>query len=350
MPERILRDYTTSEKFDGLAGGPEQLFIRLLTKVDDYGRFDGDPVNVRGACYPRAESLRANTVDAWLKELSDHHLILCYQVFGKRFLAVINFRQRLRTGTGGAMPKAKFPPPVGKAMDFRPDDGDWRAETAVPLEKTGGEPPEVPAGSGESRRGAASGEQSPPYAESVAVAVSSAKPRPVAKVYSLSSKPVLGGVGGGASREADGKSKIADSKGSAPSANVPSSTFHPPSSIPLLSESGVGGVVARIVSNKDHWAYDNCKVQVRDFTAQQLTTVLREQAVGKVTPMRAVKCWNEAANETHRAAVDGVALCREPAAYCVGAFIRMLGEAATAKVQTPNPHPDTAREPVVEHS
>lgn len=127
MPDRMLRDYTTSEKFDGFNGTPETLFTRLLMKVDDYGRFDGDPVNVRGACYPRAENLRANTVDAWLKELSDHRLILCYQVSGKRFLAIINFRQRLRVPP----PKPKFPPMDGKPLGWMPDDGDWRQSAAT---------------------------------------------------------------------------------------------------------------------------------------------------------------------------------------------------------------------------
>lgn len=138
MPERILRDWTDSEKFDGFPGSPETLFTRLLMKVDDYGRFTRDPINVRAACFPRAEALRANTVDAWLKELSDHRLILCYQVSGKAFLAIINFRQRLRidpkTGHG---PKPKCPPPEGKPADFRPDDGDWRESAA----SSGGSPP-----------------------------------------------------------------------------------------------------------------------------------------------------------------------------------------------------------------
>ena len=126
MPDRILRDWTTSEKFDGFNGTPETLFARILMKVDDYGRFDGDPVNVRGACYPRAENLRANTVDAWLKELSDHRLILCYQVSGKRYLAVVNFRQRMRTPP----PKPKFPPMDGKPPEWMPDDGDRREPAA----------------------------------------------------------------------------------------------------------------------------------------------------------------------------------------------------------------------------
>lgn len=127
MPERILRDWTDSEKFDALSSGAETLFTRLVMKVDDYGRFSRDPVNVRGACFPRVENLRANTVDAWLKELSDHHLILCYQVGSKPLLAIINFRQRLRVPP----PKPKFPPPDGKLMEFRPDDGDWRESMPV---------------------------------------------------------------------------------------------------------------------------------------------------------------------------------------------------------------------------
>ena len=39
MPNRILRDYTDSLCFDGIGAEVERLFIRLLTKADDYGRF-----------------------------------------------------------------------------------------------------------------------------------------------------------------------------------------------------------------------------------------------------------------------------------------------------------------------
>lgn len=159
MPERILRDWSDSKKFDGFPGNPETLFVRLLMKADDYGRFTRDPINVRAACFPRAEALRANTVDAWLKELSDHRLIFCYQVSGESYLAIINFRQRLRidakTGKG---PNPKYPPPEGQPMDFRPDDGNWRE-----LAATSGEPP--------------------PYAYANAVASAGSPP--------ISSKPVL---------------------------------------------------------------------------------------------------------------------------------------------------------------
>lgn len=179
MPERILRDWTDSEKFDGFQANPETLFTRLLMKVDDYGRFTRDPINVRAACFPRSEALRANTVDAWLKELSDHRLIFCYQVSGKSYLAILNFRQRLRvdakTGNG---PKPKYPPPDGKPMDFRPDDGDWRESAAT----SGG---------------------SPPYADANAGAYPNAESPPAFPKSSLD-----GGCGG--RRVEDGKSKVED--------------------------------------------------------------------------------------------------------------------------------------------
>lgn len=177
------------------------------------------------------------------------------------------------------------------------------------------------------------------------------------KVYSLSKKGSLGDSQGG-DEAATGRTPAAGAA-KHPTTNIqhPTSSGEPPRAngeqpeirnlkpaIPMLTESGMGGVVARIMGNKNAWAYDNCKVQVRDFTAKQLTTVLREGGLGRVTQHRALTCWLEAAEETHRAAVDGAEMCREPAAYCIGAWKRRMGEAANSKSQNSNPKPDSPNE------
>jgi hypothetical protein len=55
MPTRILRDYTDSAAFDGLSAEGERLFIRLLMKADDFGRFHANPKLVKALCFPLAE-------------------------------------------------------------------------------------------------------------------------------------------------------------------------------------------------------------------------------------------------------------------------------------------------------
>jgi len=120
MPNRILRDWTDSLKFDGLSPEAERLFIRLIMKADDFGRYHADPRLVKSGCFPLAESLRANTVSAWLTELSDRALVFCYTVQDREFLAIYNFSQRLKQS------RAKFPPPDGKSADFLPLSDDFR--------------------------------------------------------------------------------------------------------------------------------------------------------------------------------------------------------------------------------
>lgn len=120
MPNRILRDWTDSLRFDGLSAEAERLFVRLIMKADDFGRFHANPKLVKSACFPLAESLRANTVGAWLTELSDRQLIFCYTVGTGEFLAITNYGQRLKQS------RAKFPPKPDEPDDWMPISGSFR--------------------------------------------------------------------------------------------------------------------------------------------------------------------------------------------------------------------------------
>lgn len=118
MPNRILRDWTDSLAFDGLPAEAERLFVRILMKVDDFGRFHAHPQLLKSACFPLAEDLRANTVAAWLTQLSDRQLVFSYKSGTGQYLAVRKFRQRARAES------SKFPPPDGQPADWMPpDDG-----------------------------------------------------------------------------------------------------------------------------------------------------------------------------------------------------------------------------------
>ena len=44
MPNRILRDWTDSERVNALTVQGERFFVRLIMKVDDYGRLYGNPM------------------------------------------------------------------------------------------------------------------------------------------------------------------------------------------------------------------------------------------------------------------------------------------------------------------
>jgi hypothetical protein len=118
MPNRMLRDWTDSQKFDGISSESERLFVRLIMKSDDFGRYYGDTRLIRAHCFPLLDNLRANDLDRWLDDLSHRQLILRYETKGRKYLAITNYGQRLRSH------HAKFPPPDGEKEDWLPPDSD----------------------------------------------------------------------------------------------------------------------------------------------------------------------------------------------------------------------------------
>ena len=55
MPNRVLRDWTASEKMDKLSQGAEVFFTRLIMKADDYGLYYGNPKLLNSALFPLRE-------------------------------------------------------------------------------------------------------------------------------------------------------------------------------------------------------------------------------------------------------------------------------------------------------
>lgn len=114
MPNRILRDWTDSYHIERLSPEAERLFIRIIMKADDYGRFHGDPRLIRSACFPLLASVTDSHVDAWMKECLEAGCLIKYQVKGRRYLAVVEFKQRLRNEA------SKFPSPEGFDPEWLP--------------------------------------------------------------------------------------------------------------------------------------------------------------------------------------------------------------------------------------
>jgi hypothetical protein len=114
MPNRILRDgILTSDAVDSLSNPAEVFYRRLMSVVDDYGRYFARPSLLRAACYPlRLDKPHHAHVDdtdvvRFLAELCNTKpapLALVYEVKGKQYLELQNFKQQVRTN-------AKFPAP-----------------------------------------------------------------------------------------------------------------------------------------------------------------------------------------------------------------------------------------------
>jgi hypothetical protein len=118
MPNRVLRDWTDSYRFENLSAEAERLFARLIMKADDFGRFHADPRLVKSACLPLIASADDAKIELWLDELKAAKLIIRYQVDSRPYLAIPNWRQRTRSA------ESKFPPPKGFTDDWLPKTAD----------------------------------------------------------------------------------------------------------------------------------------------------------------------------------------------------------------------------------
>lgn len=111
MPNRILREgILTSDRVNALSSGAENFYRRLMSVVDDYGRYTANPTLLRAACFPlRVDQVKESHIEAWLKECvqgGESSLLEMYTVEGKVYLRMRDFGQRTRT-------PSKFPdPPV----------------------------------------------------------------------------------------------------------------------------------------------------------------------------------------------------------------------------------------------
>lgn len=118
MPDRIVRaKILTSDAVNALSWPAEVFYRRLMSVVDDYGRYDARPAILRGALYPlKIDKVSEADVVKWMGECSKAGLISTYQVDTKDYLEIRKFGQRLR-----AM-RSQFPasdgPPVEDEEDY----------------------------------------------------------------------------------------------------------------------------------------------------------------------------------------------------------------------------------------
>lgn len=113
----MIRDWTDSLRMDGLSAEAERLFMRIIMKADDYGRFHGEPRLLKAACFPLADSVLSSQIPPWISELSAKGLVVEYEADGRKLLAIPNYGQRLRTS------RAKFLPMPGEPVDWLPHFG-----------------------------------------------------------------------------------------------------------------------------------------------------------------------------------------------------------------------------------
>jgi len=104
MPNRVLRDWTTSDNIDRLSQGAEIFFTRLIMKADDHGCFHGNYKLLNAALFPLKDYTKED-VGKWRLECEKANIIEVYSVDSKPYIRIIDFNQRLR------LMKSKFPQP-----------------------------------------------------------------------------------------------------------------------------------------------------------------------------------------------------------------------------------------------
>lgn len=131
MPIRMLRDWTNSEKVKNLSVHAERFFTRLIMKVDDYGCFYAHTALLKANCFPLLlDAVREADISRWMAECQKAGLIVIYEAEGKRYLQIVDFKQRLDKA------RAKFPlPPENQTCDEFPEIvNEFPAETETETE------------------------------------------------------------------------------------------------------------------------------------------------------------------------------------------------------------------------
>lgn len=111
MPNRMLRDWTDSDKMRGMSAHGERFFVRLIMKVDDYGCLYADGSLLKAALFPfLLDEVREADISRWTAECEKAGLIVLYEVAGKKYLQIQEFKQRLDKA------KNKYPLPTSGTL------------------------------------------------------------------------------------------------------------------------------------------------------------------------------------------------------------------------------------------
>lgn len=105
MGNRILRDWTDSQKVHNLSAEAERFFVRLIMKADDFGRYVGNIKLLKASLFPLHETITDADVVSWLNACISNGLLFKYQADEKDYVEIHGFNQK-----GLKVRKAKYPP------------------------------------------------------------------------------------------------------------------------------------------------------------------------------------------------------------------------------------------------
>lgn len=124
MPQRFLRPgITNSDAWNSVSFEAQSLYIRILTLVDDFGRYDGRVPVLHGQCFALRPEIKAQRTAGFRSELQAAGLIDVYAVDGKDFLQITKWSERARGD------KSKYPdkPTLTESADIPQDSAAERS-------------------------------------------------------------------------------------------------------------------------------------------------------------------------------------------------------------------------------
>jgi len=111
MPNRVIRDWTTSEAIESISFEAEVFFTRLIMKADDHGNYHANVKLLRAALFPLRDSVSNGDIAKWLSECVKVGIVVFYKsVDGKDYINIPNFGQRLR------QMRSSFPQPADNPL------------------------------------------------------------------------------------------------------------------------------------------------------------------------------------------------------------------------------------------
>lgn len=138
MPNRLIRDgYKSSAHVRALkTWRAEAFFIRVFLSVDDYGRIEADPEQLKHLVFPGRRDVRSTDIPLLIAECEQAGLLAAYTQGRKRFIQLFRFRQprRARFSRCPAPPVQLYPPDLVHEHDptGSPDSGAlWDEEGAA---------------------------------------------------------------------------------------------------------------------------------------------------------------------------------------------------------------------------
>jgi hypothetical protein len=136
VPSRVIRgEINSSVSLNRVSIGAELTFDRLITAVDDFGRFDARREMLKAALFPVRADAPPELVMEWIRELASEGCVQLYEVEDRPYLCLLGWEKH--RGNQRRRKASVYPDPPRGSSNAR-----------KPMPRKSGNPPEVTAGVG----------------------------------------------------------------------------------------------------------------------------------------------------------------------------------------------------------